>query len=537
MSASDTRIAAGETWWRSGVLYEIYPRSFADSDGDGVGDLQGVLDHLDHLSWLGVDGIWLNPTMPSPNADWGYDVSDYRSVDPSLGDLDTLDRLVAEAGARGIRVLLDLVPNHTSDRHPWFVESRSSRQSPRRDWYVWAEAREDGSAPNNWVSAFGGPAWTWDERTGQYFLHNFLAEQPDLNWWNEGVREAFDEILRFWLGRGIAGFRIDVANGIVKDDELRDNPPVTDDDHPTIRALGLRPVHNMNRPEVHEVLRRWRGVAHEQDPPGVLVGETWIPDLHAVMHFYGAGRDELDLAFNFEFVFAELGSELRAIVEETEVSLPPGAWPVWTGSNHDVGRLATRWCDGDERKVRTALLVLLTLRGTPFLYAGDEIGMPDVVVPRERLRDPVGVRGWPGEQGRDRCRTPMQWTGARGAGFTPPGVEPWLPIGDAAACNVADQRADSGSVLHLCRDLIALRRTRADLRVGAYEAIEAPDAAWAWRRGERTVVAANPSDRPAEVPLAPGEVLIGTRRERDGELVGGATRLDPWEALVVAERR
>jgi alpha-glucosidase len=525
-----------ELWWRSGVLYEIYPRSFADSNGDGVGDLQGVLDRLDHLSWLGVDGIWLNPTTPSPNADWGYDVSDYRSVDPALGDLETLDRLLAEAGSRGIRVLLDLVPNHTSDRHPWFVESRSSRDAARRDWYVWADGRTDGSAPNNWVSSFGGPAWTRDEPTGQYYLHNFLPQQPDLNWWHEDVRAAFDEILWFWLDRGVAGFRIDVANGVVKDRELHDNPPVTEEDHPTIRALGLRPVFNMNRPEVHEVLRRWRSIADQHDPPALLLGETWIPDLHAVMRFYGNGRDELHLALNFEFVFGELGPEMRRVVEGTESAIPPDAWPVWTGSNHDVGRLATRWCGGDERKVRTALLTLLTLRGTPLLYAGDEIGMPDVAVPRELLRDPVGIRGWPEEPGRDRCRTPMQWSGETGAGFTNPGVEPWLPIGDASACNVADQREDPGSVLHLCRDLIALRRDRADLRVGAYTAVPASGDAWAWRRGERTLVATNPSDREVEVPSMPGEVLIATRRERDGELVGTTTRLGPWEALVVAER-
>ncbi len=528
--------SADETWWRSGVLYEIYPRSFADSNGDGIGDLQGVLDHLDHLSWLGVDGIWLNPTTPSPNADWGYDVSDYRSVDGDLGDLDVLDRLVAEAGERGIRVILDLVPNHTSDRHPWFAESRSGRESTRRDWYVWADARPDGSAPNNWRSAFGGPAWTWDEGTGQYYLHNFLPEQPDLNWWNEEVREAFDEILRYWLDRGVAGFRIDVANGLVKDRDLRDNPPVTEDDHPTIRSLGLRPVHNMNRPEVHDVLKRWRAIADEYDPPGMLLGETWIPDLPSVVRFYGNGSDELHLALNFAFVFGRLGSETRAVVEATEASIPAEAWPVWTGSNHDVGRLATRWCGGDEAKVRAALLILLTLRGTPLLYSGDEIGMPDGAVPRDRLLDPVGIRRWPDEPGRDGCRTPMQWTGDPTGGFTLPGVEPWLPTGDAATCNVADQREDPGSVLHLCRDLIALRRSRPDLRAGAYVALEATSEAWVWRRGERTVVAVNHSDRPVEVVLGPGEVLIGTRRERDGELVGGATRLDPWEALVIAER-
>lgn len=525
-----------ETWWRSGVLYEIYPRSYADSNSDGVGDLRGVIDRLDHLAWLGVDAIWLNPTTPSPNADWGYDVSDYRSVDPALGDLETLDRLVAEAGARGIRILLDLVPNHTSDRHAWFVEARSDRGSPHRDWYVWADPRPDGSPPNNWRSIFGGPAWTLDEPTGQFYLHNFLPEQPDLNWWNDEVREAFDDVLRYWFDRGIAGFRIDVANGVVKDRDLRDNPPVTEDDHPLIRALGLRPVYNMNRPEVHQVLNRWRRVADAHDPPAVLLGETWVPDLNAFIAYYGTGSDELHLAMNFSFVFSELGDQMRTVVGAAEDAIPADAWPVWTGSNHDVGRLATRWCGGDERKVRAALVILLTLRGTPILYAGDEIGMPDVDVPKDRLLDPVGVRGWPEEPGRDRCRTPMQWTGEPDGGFAPPGVEPWLPMGDAASCNVADQRADPGSVLHLCHDLIGLRRGRADLRVGAYDGVQAPAGAWVWRRGEHTLVALNHSETPIDVAVAPGEVLVGTRRERDGELVSGTIRLDPWEALVVAER-
>jgi alpha-glucosidase len=522
-----------ETWWRSGVLYQVYPRSFADADGDGHGDLQGVIDHVDHLAWLGVDGIWLNPITPSPNADWGYDVSDYTSVDPELGDLDRLDRLVAEAREREIRVILDLVPNHTSDRHPWFVDARSSRTAGHRDWYVWADGKADGSPPNNWLSVFGGPAWTWDERTGQYYLHNFLAEQPDLNWWDDEVREAFDDILRFWLDRGIAGFRIDVANGIVKDRSLRDNPAVTDRDDPRIRALGLRPVYNSNRPEVHDVLRRWRKLADAYEPPRVLLGETWVWDLGSLMRFYGDGGDELHLTINFPFLLAGLGTETRAIVDSTEARIHPAAWPAWGGSNHDVGRFPTRWCGGDDRKIRAALVVLLTLRGTPLLYYGDEIGMTEVAVPRERLRDPVGRRRWPDDPGRDGARTPMQWTGEATGGFTRRGVEPWLPMGDAASCNVADQRGDPGSVLRLCRDLITLRQARPDLNTGAYATVDAPDGVWAWKRGEATLVAVNCSDLPAEAALA-GEVLLDTRREREGQRVNGSLGLEPWEAVVLS---
>jgi alpha-glucosidase len=535
-ASTDTAAPApDDAWWRSGVLYQVYPRSFADTTGDGHGDLQGVIDHLDHLAWLGVDGIWLNPITPSPNADWGYDVSDFTAVDPALGDLDLLDRLVSEAGDRGIRVVLDLVPNHTSDRHPWFVDARSDRAARHRDWYVWADPKPDGSPPNNWRSTFGGPAWTFDAGTGQYYLHNFLAEQPDLNWWNDDVRDAFDGILRWWFDRGIAGFRIDVAHGLVKDRELRDNPAVTDDDHPWLRSQELRPVYNMNRDEVHDVYRRWRAIADAYEPAALLLGETWVLDLEALMRFYGKG-DELQLAMNFAFVFAELGPELRAVVAATEAALPAGAWPAWSGSNHDAGRFATRWCRGDERKMRAAMVILLMLRGTPMLYYGDEIGMTEVQVPRDRLEDPVGIRGWPNEAGRDGARTPMQWAGSPDAGFTRPGVEPWLPVGDAAACNVGDQRRDPASLLRLCRDLIALRRGRPELRTGSSSMLEAPAAAWVWRRGTDTVVAVNCSERAVEIAVGPGTILIGTVRDRDGREIDDRLRLDPWEAVVIGLR-
>jgi alpha-glucosidase len=530
------RRTAAEAWWREGVLYQIYPRSFADSNGDGCGDLQGIIDHLDHLAWLGVDGIWMNPINPSPNADWGYDVSDYTSVEPELGDLEALARLVEAAGERDIRVLLDLVPNHTSDRHPWFVDARSDRAAAHRDWYVWADAKPDGSPPNNWLSVFGGPAWMWDEHTGQYYLHNFLAEQPDLNWWNEDVREAFDDILRFWFDRGIAGFRIDVAHGIVKDRSLRDNPAATADDDLRVQALGQRSVYNLNRPEVHDVLRRWRTIADGYDPRPILIGETWVPDLTSLMRFYGAGTDELHLALNVPFVFAGFPAGTHEVVTATEAVLPPPAWPMWTASNHDAGRFPTRWCGGDERKIRAALLIMVALRGTPILYYGDEIGLQEVDVPKEAIRDPVGLRGWPDEPGRDPERSPMPWTAEPTGGFTGAGVVPWLPIGTPASCNVADQREDPGSVLHLCRDLIALRRANADLRSGAYVAIDAQEGVWAWRRGDHTVVAVNGSDVRADIRFGRGEVLLGTRRERDGQPAGDQVTLEPWEAVVLRER-
>jgi alpha-glucosidase len=510
------------SWWRDGVLYQIYPRSFADSDGDGIGDLRGIVARLDHLEWLGVDGIWLNPTMPSPNEDWGYDVADYRDVHPDLGGLEDLDALVAEAGRRGIRVLLDLVPNHTSDRHAWFRDALTARDADHREFYVWTDE------PNNWLSMFGGSAWTLHEPTGQYYLHNFLPSQPDLNWWNEDVRAAFDEILRFWFGRGIAGFRIDVCNAIVKDRRLRDDPAVALEDHPEIRKHAFKRVFSMNRPEVHDVLRRWRALS---DPDHVLVGETYVFELNQLVPYYGTGEDELHLAFNFLFIHSRFeAAELRAIVEAMEAKLPHGAWPVYTGSNHDAGRLVTRWAGGDIAKTRCALLLLLTLRGTPFLYYGDEIAMPEVAIDPARSLDPVPHRTGDPASGRDGCRTPMHWSAGPGAGFTA-GDATWLPLGDAAARNVADQRDDPQSVLHLVRDLIALRRTRADLRAGAYEALPTPDGAWAWRRGERTAVAVNLSDEPVAVGATAGTVLMATDRARDGERFDGT--LAPWSGAVL----
>ena len=503
-------------WWRNGVLYQIYPRSFADANGDGVGDLRGIVSRLDHLEWLGVDGIWLNPTMPSPNHDWGYDVSDYAGVHPELGTLEDMDALVEEAGKRGIRVLLDLVPNHTSDQHPWFQDALAGGE--HRDFYVWTDR------PNNWLSNFGGSAWTRDERSGQYYLNNFLPTQPDLNWWNEEVRVAFDDVLRFWYERGVAGFRIDVCHAIVKDRELRDDPAATPDDHPQVRARGTRQVFSMNRPEVHDVLKRWRRVS---EPDRILVGETYVLDLDQLIPYYGSGEDQLHMAFNFLFVHAELdAAELRTIVEAIEEKLPAGAWPVWTGSNHDAGRLASRWAGGDEAKARAALLMLLTLRGTPFLYYGDELALPDASLDPEKALDPVARRTGDPERNRDVCRTPMQWDGGPGRGFSPDGAEPWLPFADDRS--VAAQREDPGSTLHLVRDLIALRRERDDLRDGAYETLPAPEGAWVWRRGEGTLVALNLSDEPVEVSSR-GTLIIGTDRSR--ESFDG--RLRQWEGVVL----
>jgi alpha-glucosidase len=470
-----------QPWWSGSVVYQAYPRSFADSNADGIGDLAGLRGRLEYLHWLGVDAIWINPTFPSPNRDWGYDVSDYFDVHPDLGTLDELDALVAAADELSIRIVLDLVPAHTSDRHQWFVESRSSRESPRRPFYIWRDEAEEQE------SVFAGNAWTYDERAGQYYHHLFLPEQPDLNWMEAEVRDVFDEILRFWFDRGIAGFRIDVVHELVKD------PP-------------SRP----NRAEIHEVLRRWRSLAGGYEPQRLLVGETWVMELEELARFYGRD-DELHLAFNFPFMFAGLeAAALADVVERTEGLLPRDALPAWALSNHDVVRFPTRICDEDDAKVRSALLALLTLRGTSFLYYGDELGMRQVEIPPDRVLD---------MHGRDGARTPMPWGDLEWR-------DPWLPLGSNVA-TVAEQRENPGSVLSFCREAIALRRARKDLVSGGYAEVASPSGIWAWRRGGATGVVLNLTGSEATVPLE-GEVLLSTKGRSD------PSRLEPWEGVVVA---
>jgi alpha-glucosidase len=525
-----------QPWWKTAVLYQIYPRSFADSNADGVGDIPGIVEHLDHLYWLGIDGIWLSPLTVSPNADWGYDVSDFCSIDPVFGTLDDFDRLVCESTQRGIRVLMDIVPNHTSDQHPWFVDSRSDRASSRRDWYVWADGALSGGPPNNWVSSFGGPGWTFDEQTGQFFFHNHLAEQPDLNWWNEEVRDTFDEIFRFWFDRGVAGFRIDVCNIMIKDAKLRDNPPATEDDDFETQMFGQRSVYNANRPEVHDIIRRWRRVADAYEEPRLLIGETPVP-IDRLGEYYGSGEDELGLAFNFDFIGAPLeAGAMRDVVERTEVALPPGAWPAWTGSNHDMFRFPTRWSGDDPQKIRLALLMLLSLRGTPVLYQGDEIGMGNVSVAQSELRDPLGVRFFPYYEGRDAARTPMQWSNEEGGAFTE-SDRPWLPLGDTATVNVAAQRDDPASVLALCKDAIAYRRLHPEFVSAAYGSLPAPEGLWAFRRGDRHVVALNLSAEALELVNMSGTVQLCTNRLREGEGAGPDLRVNAYEGVILLRDR
>lgn len=449
-------------WWRDAVIYEVYARSFQDSNGDGVGDLPGLISRLDHLHWLGVDAVWCTPITISPNRDFGYDVADYLDVDPSFGSLADLDRLVAEAGRRGIRVLLDIVPNHTSDQHPWFKDPVKSLSH-----YVWTDR------PNNWRSSFGGSAWTYSPEVGRHYLHNFLPEQPDLDWWNEDVRAEFDRILRFWFDRGVAGFRIDVAHALVKDRELRDNPAPGPGDPLMYHWRGQVPAYNKRRPEVHEVWRRWRRIAEEYEPERLLIGETYVLDQAEWASYYGTG-DELHLPLNFMLQWAPFEPmELRTVVESSLAALAAAGRSqdsIWHGSSHDASRLATRWCGGDERRVLVALTMLLTLPGATVLYQGDEIGLQDGAVPPDLRVDRADVN-------RDPQRTPMPWTEGPNGGFT--SGRAWLPVGDHARDNVAAQRADPDSLLHHTRELIALKHRLC----GPYETLPAPEGCWRYRRG------------------------------------------------------
>jgi alpha-glucosidase len=516
-------------WWEGAAFYQVYVRSFRDTDGDGNGDLNGVIEKLDHLSWLGVDALWLSPTMPSPDDDWGYDVADYVGVHPELGTTEDLDRLIAEAGRLGMRILLDLVPNHSSAQHPWFVAARASRQDPHRQFYVWADPAPGGGPPNNWRDFTGEAAWTLETATGQYYLHKFLPSQPDLNWWNPEVHRAFTEVLAFWLDRGVAGFRIDVAEGLYHDHLLRDDPPAAAGD-PRGEG-GLRRKFSSNRPQVHQVYRNWRDIAERYSPPKLLLGETWMVPLSELGAYYGA-NDELQLAFNFPFILTEFTADaLRATVAATLAGLPTGACPIWTASNHDLSRFPTRWCGNDERKIRLALTVLLMLPGTVMLYYGDELGLVDVDVPVEDQRDPMTMDGRGGAPSRDRARTPMPWNAEAGGGFASSGIRPWLPLGDNAATNVADQRTDPDSIASSVRALLALRRQELSGAVARYEELAGGPDQWVYRAGP-LVVAANMSGRAAPADVT-GEMVFSTQGGDHAASDGDAWVLAPWEAIIV----
>ena len=525
-------------WWQRGVVYQIYPRSFQDTDADGCGDLEGIRARLDHLSWLGVDAIWISPIYPSPMNDFGYDVADYTGVHPLFGDIEDFDRLLDEAHDRGLKVILDLVPNHSSDQHPWFQASSSSREDPKRDWYIWADPGPDGGPPNNWLAEFGGRAWQWHEETGQYYYHAFLPSQPDLNWRNPEVREAMADVMRFWLDRGVDGFRVDVMWHMVKDEHLRDNPPNPDwDPEHDSPYDAVLPVYSTDQPEVHEVVAEMRRVVDAYDER-LMIGEIYLP-IDRLVTYYGEQESEAHLPFNFQLIRTPWdAAHVRRVVDEYEASLPAGGWPNWVLGNHDQSRIASRV---GRAQARVAAMLLLTLRGTPTVYYGDEIGMRDVPISAEQAVDPRELR-CPGRGlGRDPERAPMPWSSGKNAGFTEADT-PWLPMpDDAAEINVARQREQPGSSLQLHRRLLALRKEHAALAVGAYAplAVEPPCFGYLRRHGdEALMVLLNFSSEPARIdPVAgcdAGEVLVSTHEVTpEGRRIDGAVELRPDEGLLV----
>jgi alpha-glucosidase len=554
-------------WWQTAVVCQIYPRSFCDSSGDGIGDLEGISQHLDDLSWLGVDAIWLSPFYRSPMADFGYDVSDYRDVDPLFGTLSDFDRLLAEAHRRHLKVLVDWVPNHTSDRHPWFVASRSSRDSPKRAWYWWRDDRPDGAGgsgppgqaarlPNNWRSAFPGvgrtdfpPAWTWDEGSQQWYLHLFLAQQPDLNWSTPEVVSAMLEVLRFWLARGVDGFRIDAVQALGKDPALPDLPP----------ELAAIPMSSLNdQPSTQPIVAAIRSEvdAWPDPPPRLTVGEVYLPEPTQVVRYYGTTAEPgLHMAFNFKPLFTGWNADdWRQRIVEAETVFDPGcAWPTWVLSNHDRPRHRTRY--GSERRARAAAVLLLSLRGTPFLFAGEELGLEDAIVPPDRRVDPGG---------RDGCRAPIPWDGTPAHGWAG-GAEAWLPWPPEADAGrtVAEQRHENGSMLQLYRRILAVRKNSDALRSGAFSWWEgAAGASGAGEAGaggggaansvlayfrtatglapggagqDLRLVAVNFSDAPAAIGLPAGSWLIEvtTATRSVAAVLAGRLDLEGDEAVIL----
>ncbi len=517
-------------WWQTTVIYQIYPRSFQDTTGNGVGDLPGITSRLDYLAdTLGVGAIWISPFYKSPMADFGYDVADYASVDPLFGTMNDFDELLDEVHARGMKLIIDWVPNHSSDEHPWFIESRSSRDNPKRDWYTWRDPKPDGSPPNNWVSAFTGPAWNFDETTGQYYLCTFTTKQADLNWRNPEVQDAMLADLAFWLDRGVDGIRVDVAHFVMKDPELRDNPLV--DGEPVLNTKDhgeydlYEHLHDKGHEDNHALYRDVRALLDSYQPERFSVGEIYIADWNEWASYYG-DLDELNLPFNFSLLWAPWTAEgISQEVNTAEAAIPPGGWPSYVLGNHDNNRIATRF---GEEQMPIAAMLLLTLRGVPTLYYGDELGIPERYIPPEQQLDPHG-RLLPGA-GRDGCRTPMQWDSSAHAGFSPDAVETtWLPLTDDwSERNVAQHLDDPQSLLNLYRRLLAYRRSSADLQTADYEQLAAPEGCFAYRRGELTV-ALNFTDEVIELPFT-GEVEVSTYP--DGE--ASASRVRPHEGIIVA---
>ena len=513
------------SWWQHAIIYEVYPRSFQDSNGDGVGDLNGILERLDYLVTLGVDAVWISPIYPSPMADFGYDVADYCDIDPLFGTLTDFDRLLGEVHRRGLKMILDFVPNHTSDQHPWFLESRSSRNSPKRNWYLWRDE------PNNWLSNFGGSAWEYDRTTSQYYLHSFLKEQPDLNWRNPEVRSAMFDALRFWLERGVDGFRVDVMWLMIKDDLFRDNPPNPDYKPGGLESHKLLPLYTSNRPEVIPIVEEMRSVL-DSFGERVLIGEIYLP-VQQLVSYYGKNLTGAQLPFNFQLLQCPWkAASLVKTISEYEAALPPGAWPNWVLGNHDNSRIASRV---GVAQAPLAAMLLLTLPGTLTLYYGEELGMEDVSIPADRVQDPA-EKNEPGiGAGRDPERTPMPWDNSFAAGFTT--GRPWLPLNpDYRERNVASLGAEASSILNLYRMFIELRRKYAVLVSGDLRNIFAEEALLGYERvndSTRLLVLLNLGSHPVQRAVTPSIVIASSIYGRPVKGVSSLIHLEANEGVVL----
>jgi alpha-glucosidase len=528
-----TGLEPGFVWWKHGVIYQVYPRSFQDSNDDGIGDLDGLISRLDYLAELGVGAIWLSPLFVSPMIDFGYDVSDHTDIDPIFGSLADFGRLVTELHARGLKLILDYIPNHTSDEHPWFAESRASRRSPRRDWYVWRDPAPGGGPPNNWLGEFGGAAWTWDQASEQYYYHAFLPCQPDLNWRHPPVASAMLRVLDFWLDQGVDGFRVDAIHHLFEDEGLQDNPrnPDWTGDRPPAEAL-LR-VRTIDQPEVHGAISAMRRRLDDRGRDHVLIGEAYLP-LDRLMAYYGSAQDGFHLPFNFHLMSTPWSPRsINDLVCAYETLLPEGGWPNWVLSNHDRSRLASRL---GRDQARVAAMLLLTLRGTPTLYQGDELGMVDTPVPAEQVRDPWERRAPGLGLGRDPARTPMLWSDRPNARFS--GAIPWLPLSDDwRRINVARQLENRSSILRLYRDLLHLRRREAALWAGDYSPVLAGQSLLAFTRqsgGRRLLVALDLAGEGGEVRTGSGRVLLSSSRTGEGDFVEGVLAVAPNNGVILA---
>ena len=521
-------------WWRGAAIYQIYPRSFMDANGDGIGDLAGIASRLDYVADLGVDAIWISPFYTSPMKDFGYDVADYCGVDPIFGTLEDFDALVARAHAFGLKVLIDQVYSHTSDEHPWFVESRSSRDNPKADWYVWADAKPDGSPPSNWQSVFGGPAWTWDARRGQYYLHNFLSSQPQLNGHNPAVQDALLGVARFWLDRGVDGFRIDALNFSMHDPQLRDNPPAPASDRPRTRPFDFqRHVHNMSHPDIPRFIERIREVADGYDAI-FTVAEVGGPEAEGEMKSFTAGGNRLNSAYGFNFLYAERLTPGLVCAALAQWPDDEGVgWPSWAFENHDAPRALSRWCAPQHRDAfaRMKMVLLASLRGNVILYQGEELGLTQVEIPFDQLHDPEAIANWPLTLSRDGARTPMPWDGAAADGGVGSDT-PWLPLGDENLARAVDaQRGDPASLFALTRTLLAQRAAHPALRHGAVAECRADGALLVLERehaGERVRCLFNFGDTPLalEPGMAAGETLVAVNDAT-------TTHLPPFGATMV----